>query len=206
MIRVSLNISGLLPENSHRIMCILTSDEKTKTNNCNVISVFPKELADKLGEDIVLAGLYIAARVIDDSSAWAAYHLYALMKRKEVANILIKEITKNTKVNPPLQPINWTNFWKGRTKALTILLNRTPAIVKIIPPKNKAKREKLRVILEGKRGTIKGKTYHVGGLVKKLGGKRLAPWIYIIPRNQLHKLKSATNKTKLEISFPTLHL
>ena len=46
-------------------------------------------------------------------------------------------------------------------------------------PEDKLERERLRVMLEGKRVTVKGKTYRVAGLVEKLGGERIAPWTYL---------------------------
>jgi len=45
-----------------------------------------------------------------------------------------------------------------------------PVLVKVDPPRDKRERERLRTLLEGKRVTIKGRTYHVDGLIKKLGG------------------------------------
>ena len=64
-------------------------------------------------------------------------------------------------------------------------------IVRVEPPRDKLERERLRVLLEGKRVTVKGRTYHVGGLVKKLGGERIAPWAYLVPRRNLPQLIAA---------------
>ena len=62
------------------------------------------------------------------------------------------------------------------------------------PPKDKRERERLRVLLEGKRATVRGKTYHVGGLVKRLGGERIALWTYLVPRRNLPKLLASVEK------------
>ena len=79
-------------------------------------------------------------------------------------------------------------LYKGVLYAEQILSLDKPVIVRIEPPRDKRERERLRVLLKGKRVTIKGKTYHVGGLVKKLSGQRIAPWIYLLPRKNLPKL------------------
>ncbi len=79
-------------------------------------------------------------------------------------------------------------LYRGILYAKQILSMEELVIIKVEPPKDKKEREKLRVLLEGKRVTVKGKTYHVGGLVKKLGGKRIASWIYLLPKKTIPKL------------------
>ncbi len=44
-------------------------------------------------------------------------------------------------------------------------------------------------MLEGKRVTVRGKTYHVGGLLKRIGGERIAPWIYLVPKKSLKAIE-----------------
>jgi len=43
----------------------------------------------------------------------------------------------------------------------------------------------LRYLIEGTTTSVNGRRYRVGGLLKKIGGERLAPWIYLIPKKKL---------------------
>ena len=86
-------------------------------------------------------------------------------------------------------------LYKGILYAQQILDLDRPVVVRVEPPSDKRERERLRVLLEGMRVTVNGKTYHVGGLVKRLGGEKLAPWVYLIPKKNLPELEKRVTVT-----------
>ena len=113
--------------------------------------------------------------------------------RPELLVRALREARVESRVPPAIEegcPYAWEAvLYKGILYAQQILDLEKPVIVKVEPPSDKRAREKLRVLLEGKRVTVNGKTYHVGGLVKKLGGKKLAPWVYLIPKKNVRELE-----------------
>jgi hypothetical protein len=76
-----------------------------------------------------------------------------------------------------------------------------PVLVKVIPPKDRTQREKLRVLIEGKRATMWRRVYRAGGLLKKVNGGKVAPWVYLIPRKNLpaftKSIESIANEIKI---------
>jgi len=109
-----------------------------------------------------------------------------------------KVVSKTPKAVEDDSPYAWEAvLYRGMVYAEQILSLDKPVVVRVEPPRDKREREKLRVILEGKRVTVKGRTYHVGGLVKKLNGEKIAPWAYLVPRKNLPKLlASITGKAR----------
>ena len=52
----------------------------------------------------------------------------------------------------------------------------------MIPPRDRRARERLRYLIEGTTTSVNGRRYRTGGLLRKIGGERLVPWIYLIPK------------------------
>ncbi len=159
--------------------------------------------AGGLGErERVYLALYVAARHVMDYRLTAAMHIYSVKNRVTVRpELLVKSLREASVVSRVPRAIDddspyaWeATLYRGIVYAEQILSLDRPVIVKVEPPKDKLERERLRVVLEGKRVTVKGKTYHVGGLVKKLDGKRIAPWTYLVPRRNLPKLLASMEK------------
>lgn len=168
-----------------------------------VVCVQLPEWAGKLGErEKVYLALFLAARHVMDYRVAASMHVYMVRNRVTLRPELLIRTLREAKIISKIpraveedSAYAWEAvLYKGIVYAEQILSLDKPVIVKVEPPKDKLERERLRVMLEGKRVTVKGKTYHVGGLVKKLDGERIAPWTYLVPRRNLPRLLASIEK------------
>ena len=196
MLKIKLDLGGLLPENSHRLVCVAVGSAPASWGDCGVRIVLPGWAKTFSRGELELAALYLAARALGDHSAWAAYHLRAMQEGREVSRTLAEKLLREARTHPEPGPVDMAAYWRGRLRAHILQEAMRPALVRVKPPKHKSERERLRVLLEGKRVTVRGKTYHVGGLIKKLGGIKVAPWVYLVPRDKLEEL---ARHAKLEI-------
>ncbi len=164
--------------------------------DCMICVQLP-EWAGRLSErEKVYLALYLASKHLLDYRLAAAMHIYMVRGRVTVRpEILVKALRDARVVSRIPRTVEedsayvWEAvLYKGIVYAEQVLSLDKRVIVKVEPPKDKLERERLRVMLEGKRVTVKGRTYHVGGLVKKLGGGRIAPWVYLVPRRSLPRL------------------
>ncbi|MCE4606182.1 MAG: hypothetical protein F7B59_02490 [Desulfurococcales archaeon] len=185
-----INLGSLIASLEGWMLCI----DECK-DECVICVMLPRWTARPDDRENVHIALYIAARSTMDYRVAAALYIYSIRKRtRPEPGALVKawrEAEITTKI--PVQAGNtcWEAvLYKGILYAQSILDLDRPVLIKITPPRDKNEREKLRVLIEGKRITIKGKTYHVGGLLKKLGGEKLAPWIYLIPKRNIPQLKT----------------
>jgi len=187
--RVNMSLGGLLPENEHRVACIAYEGEEA-SGGCSIVVVLPswaRGLRDTVQE---LAALYLAARSFNDSSAWAAYHLAALLLGAELPYTLAARLAREAQVNPyPVQPTDMAAYWRGKVRALLALDKLRMVLVKVEPPREHRAREKLRHILEGVTVTEQGRRRRSKGLVEKLGGRKVAPWLYLVPKTALQELE-----------------
>ncbi|MEB3755569.1 MAG: hypothetical protein GSR79_01725 [Desulfurococcales archaeon] len=157
-------------------------------------------------EKVYLA-LFLAAKHSLDYRLTAAMHIYMMRNRIALRpEILVKAlrdarvVSKIPRATEEESHYVWEAvLYKGILYAQQLLSLDKQVIVE--PSKDKHERERLRVLLEGKRVTVKGRTYHVGGLVKKLNGQRLAPWIYLLPKKNVPKL---TMHVEQKARFTTL--
>ncbi len=153
--------------------------------------------------------LYLAARTCMDYRLAAALHVYSVRNKVFVKpDILLKAWRESKILSRMYRRVEddsiyaWrATLYHGILYAQSILDLEKPVLVKITPPRDKRVREKLRVLLEGKRVTIKGKTYQVGGLIKKIGGKRVASWIYIVPKKNISKLMREAKERQFKIDI-----
>ena len=165
-----------------------------------VVCVQLPEWAGKLSEhEKVYLALFLAAKHLLDYRVAAAMHIYMVRNRVALRPELLTKTLREAKVISRIpraveedSAYAWEAvLYKGIVYAQQILSLDRPVIVRVEPPKDKRERERLRAMLEGKRVTVRGKTYHVGGLVRRLGGERIAPWVYLIPRRNLPRLLAA---------------
>ncbi len=203
---MKVDLGALIPALRDWTLCI---DEPT----CEcVICIELPEWAEELGErERVYLALYIASRRLLDYRLAAAMHIYMVKNRVALKpEILLRgfrESRTTSKVPRAVEdegPYVWEAvLYKGILYAQGILSLDKPVIVKVEPPRDKRGREKLRVLLEGKRVTVKGKTYHVGGLIKELGGRRIAPWTYLVPKRNLPRLLGQVPRARVSILAPS---
>ena len=189
LMRVDLGI--LVPALRGWTLCI---DETSC--DCMICVQLPRWAGRFSEREKVYLALFLAAKHLLDYRVAAAMHVYMVRNkvalRPELLTRTLREAKVVSKIPRAIEEDSayaWEAvLYKGVVYAQLILSLDRPVIVKVEPPKDKRERERLRVLLEGKRVTVKGRTYHVGGLVKKLGGERIAPWIYLLPRRNLPKL------------------
>ncbi len=167
-----------------------------------MIRVHLPDWAGNLGErEKVYLALYLASRRLLDYRLAASMHVYLVRNRVALRPEIMVKALRDAKIASRIpraveeeSPYVWEAvLYKGILYAQQILSLDKPIIVKVEPPRDKHDREKLRVLLEGKRVTVKDRTYHIGGLVKKLGGQRIAPWTYLLPRRNVPKLLKQVN-------------
>ena len=149
-----------------------------------VVCVQLPEWVGKLGErERVYLVLFLAARHLLDYRVAAAMHVYTMRNRIALRPELLTRALREARVvsrMPQAVEEDSAYVWeavlyKGIAYAQQLLSLDRPVIVKVELPRDKRERERLRVALEGKRVTVKGITYHVDGLLKRLGAKRIAP-------------------------------
>ena len=198
-----LDLGGLVPALSGWTLCI---DEHEC--HCTICVELPEWARGLSRREKVYLALYLAARTTMDYRVAAAMHIYAVRSRIALRpELLVKALRESRVLSKTMKAIDsdspyaWeATLYKGIVYANQILSLDRPVLVKVEPPKDKRERERLRVLLEGKRVTVKGRTYRVNGLVKRLGGERIAPWIYLVPRRNLPKLlENMKGKTKTTI-------
>jgi len=174
-----------------------------------MIRVHLPDWAENLGEhEKVYLALYLASRRILDYRLAASMHVYMVRNRVALRPEILAKALRDAKVVSRIPravedaPYAWEAvLYRGILYAQQILSLDKPVIVKVEPPRDKRAREKLRVLLEGKRVTIKGRTYHVGGLIKELGGQRIAPWTYLLPRRNVPKLlKQVKSRARINVA------
>ncbi|MCD6509004.1 MAG: hypothetical protein J7L11_01240 [Thermoprotei archaeon] len=86
-------------------------------------------------------------------------------------------------------------YWRGVAYAQLLLNLEKPVVVKITPPRDKRTRERLRYLIEGTTVGARGRRYRVGGLLKRIGGEKLAPWIYLIPKKKLAEFHQTVRRS-----------
>lgn len=160
-----------------------------------------EELAEELGEEkLRLLALYWVAREMMDYRVAAAMHIYRVKHKVALSPEELSKHSKRVEVRVRFRrreknPFAWEAvFWRGACYAQTLLNLEKPAVVKVEPPKDPRARERLRYLLEGARISRGNKVYRVGGLLKKLGGRRLAPWVYVVVRKQVPQLVNLVRK------------
>lgn len=185
-----------------------------ETSRDCIICVSLPDWAGNLGEhEKVYLALYITSKHLLDYRLTASMHVYLVRNkvalRPEILTKALRDAKVVTKIPRAIEraieeegPYVWEAvLYKGILYAKQILSLDKPIIVKVEPPRDKCVRERLRVLLEGKRVTIKGRTYHVGGLIKKLGGQRIAPWTYLLPRRNVPKLlKRVKSRARVNVA------
>ena len=202
-----IELGKLVPALREWVLCV---------NECNgdcTACIKLPEWARELGEDEKqYLALYLAARATMDYRVAAAMHVHSVRNRvvvhPQTLTRAFQEARVTTKVPHTIEgenPYAWEAvLYRGVLYAQTVLDLDKPVVVKVEPPRDKHAREKLRVLLEGKRVTVKSRTYHVGGLVRRLGGEKLAPWIYLIPKRSLPELqKQLTNYSSKSFKITT---
>ena len=199
-----VELGGLVPALEGWVLCV---DEYSE--DCAVCVELP-EWARRLGEaEKLYLALYLAARSTMDYRVAAAMHIHSIRSRAVVRPELLARALRESKVASMVprsveddSPYAWEAvLYRGILYAQALLDLDKPIVVKVEPPRDKRERERLRVLLEGKRVTVKGKTYHVGSLVKRLGGERLAPWTYIVPKSRLPALAKAAKGLAGEVKL-----
>jgi hypothetical protein len=193
----------LIPALDGWVLCV---DEEGE--GCT-ISVKLPDWVDKDKVKRIYIALYIAARTTMDYRVAAALHIYSARNKVAVhPNIAIKALTGSkiySKISRSMEDEDYAwqaVLYRGILYAQSILDLERPVLVKVDPPRDKRERERLRTLLEGKRVTIKGKTYYVGGLLRRIGGEKIAPWIYLVPKKSIKEIEEKSRgKYKLTI-FP----
>ncbi len=188
---MKIEVGGLIAALKDWTLCIDGSN-----CDCTICVELPR-WAEELGErEKVYLALYLAARHILDYRLVAAMHVYMVRNRVALRPEVLVEALRDARVRSRVSrvvedssPFAWEAvFYRGLVYARQVLSLDKPVLVKVEPPSGKRKRERLRVLLEGKRVSVRGRTYHVGGLIRMLGGERIAPWIYLVPRRNLPEL------------------
>ena len=172
-----------------------------------IVKIFlPKNL--KLNEDEkIYVGLWLASKVTMDYRVFSALIIFQHQKRLCVHPLTLLKAEKEAKIESKIKRRE-DNFWKVKYKglayALALLDLERPVVIRVVPPKDRKKREKLRVLIEGKRITVRGKTYKVGGMLKQINGKKIAPWVYLVKKKHVPKVIKILNQ--LSASFETYPL
>jgi len=181
----------LIPALDGWVLCV---DEEGE--GCT-ISVKLPGWVDKDKVERIYIALYIAARATMDYRVAAALHIYSVRNKVAVHPQILIRAVEDSKISSKIpraiedeNPYAWQAIlYRGILYAYSILDLERPVLVKVDPPRDKRERERLRTLLEGKRVTIKGRTYHVDGLIKKLGGEKIAPWIYLVPKKSIKEIE-----------------
>jgi hypothetical protein len=152
--------------------------------------------ARDLSEDeTIYIALYIAAKTTMDYGVAAALHIYSVRNKVAVHPRILIRAVEDSKISSKIpraveadSPYTWQSIlYRGILYAQSILDLEKPVLVKVDPPRDK--RERLRTLLEGKRVAVRGKTYYVGGLLKRIGGEKIAPWIYLVQKKSLKEIE-----------------
>lgn len=197
---MKFDLSCLIPALEGWIVCVDECDDI-----CTICINLPEWVRELEEREKIYLSLYIFARAVMDYRVVSALHIYSIRNRVMLRPEILSKALRETKVSLKIprviegeDPYAWTAvLYKGMAYAQSILDLDKPVVLKIKPPKDKCEREKLRVLLEGKRVTVKGKTYHVGGLIKKFNGEKIAPWIYLVPKRTVPEVISILNKAQV---------
>jgi hypothetical protein len=145
----------------------------------------------------IYIALYIAARATMDYRVAAALHIYSVRNKVAVHPRILIRAVEDSKISSKIpraiedeNPYAWQSMlYRGILYAYSILDLEKPVLIKVDPPRDKRERERLRTLLEGKRVAVRGKTYYVGGLLKRIGGEKIAPWIYLVPKKSIKEIE-----------------
>jgi hypothetical protein len=180
----------LIPALDGWVLCV---DEEGE--GCT-ISVKLPDWVDKDKVKRIYIALYIAARTTMDYRVAAALHIYSARNKVAVhPNIAIKALTGSkiySKISRSMEDEDYAwqaVLYRGILYAQSILDLERPVLVKVDPPRDKRERERLRTLLEGKRVAVRGRTYYVGGLLRRIGGEKIAPWIYLVPKKSIKEIE-----------------
>ncbi len=166
-----------------------TSEFITENNYISVFSL-PEKLKDKYGEKVIIdAVLYITAKEVGDYKLFAAWSLFRERNRIKATPSVYREISSYPhRVAIKKNPDGWE---MEKCRGLLYAEQFKEDIIVIKPPSDPIARERLRVKIEGVR-VSRGKRY--GGLAKKIGAKRLHPWVYAMPGFKIPKLEKVVRK------------
>jgi len=187
---VKFNLGDLVPAVRGWVVCV---DERDAT--CSICVELPEWLQGLGSEEKVYVALYLVARATLDYRVAAAMHVFSLRSGVTVKPELLSKAAREATVSSAIpraldeHPYAWqAALWRGIAYAQAILDLESPALVKVKPPEDRRQRKRLRVALEGKRPTASGPRR---GLVERLGGEKVAPWTYLIPKKNLPALIKA---------------
>ena len=144
--------------------------------------------------EVILSALYIASRETMDYRLASAMHVFRARFRVSIDPELLASLYRESRVVSKLHGgkpgrggcgcgHEWEAvLYRGAVYASAILDLDRSVPVAVDPPRDRRVRERLRRLLDGGNGA--------GGIVRDLDGERIAPWVYMVPKGSLHKLKS----------------
>jgi len=205
LLRIDMSVGGLLLENSHRVVCVAPVGAGAELGDCSLVVELPEWVYGLGVAGVRLAALYLAARSFRDSAAWASYHLEALLNGTWLSYEATLRLAREARVRPlELGEVDSVEYWRGLARALLALDKVRPVVVRIEPPTGRVERERLRHLLEGTTVTKAGRRRRSQGLIGKLGGVKLAPWLYVVPRVKLQELRKALEgRAHVEVALDT---
>jgi len=152
-----------------------------------------EKLVEKLGEKkLKLLCIYAVAREFMEYKVVAAMHVYSVRNRILLRPEELREGLKHIRVKGS-RVRSWDKsdeawravFWRGICYGNMLLSLDALTVVRVEPPKDVRLRERLRYRMEGARISRGGRMHRTGGVLRKLEGRRLAPWIYVVKKRDV---------------------
>ena len=191
-----LDLNGLIIENRDRCICYGPIFIWEESEICEAYIDIPYWVENKHTDLIELSVLYLAARVLNDHSVWKAYHLKSIMSRKQLSRDFIEKLLKDATTEPNPSPIDWISYWRGLAEAYETYLSKIPVVIVVKPEK---RNEDMKITLEGSRNPRHRK--RTWGIIGRVKGRKIGPWVYVIPRDKMHIIISEIGDS-IEIITP----
>ena len=170
--RIVFNLGGLVPAlDGWRI---LITDEDTPPNDDYISIVrFEKDALKSMDVvDAIETAIYLTAREINDYRIASALIIYSLRKRRAPSLSRLNKLARHARVTASFRRSDapWgETYWRGVAYAQVLLDLEKPVVVRVIPPRDRRARERLRYLIEGTTTSARGGRYRVGGLLKRIG-------------------------------------
>ena len=185
MRKICLDIGELIEENRDRCVCDAPVYEWGEDPECDAYINLPEWFKKRYSDLVDTAIIYLAARILNDHLSWKAFHIKTIIDRKYIPQNTLTRLVRESETSPEIGDIDWVSYWRGLAEAYSTYISKAPVIVMV----RREKRSKpLKARLEGPMNPRHRKKSW--GIIGEVGGRKLGPWIYAVPREKLHILLS----------------
>jgi len=194
-----INLGELIQVLDGLNVCVDECDEECGV--CVWLPSWVEKIVAKIGErGRISLALYVVGRYLLDYQVIAAWWIFIIRNDvilfPEFYERAFREMRIVSKISRSIEDDSVFAWYYVRCRGVRygetkLDLEDRLVVVKVEAMKDKRERERLRVLLEGRKRNVRGRIRRTAGLIESLGGVRLAPWVYLVPKRAVSEIRRA---------------